>query len=166
MHYQNLCKKKQKTLGDSFGKRCPFVWIIFFFTLHNISQFLQGFLTRSGSKLPIKKSYIYYRPIFFTDLKNDLKTTEGLNKAITSFSEFKKGHREETKPTWLVYYLHFVLSLLGALLFILASHEMMLCICPLNVSYYYSCFDSSNGFWTSITDSPQPLQMICGAESI
>lgn len=65
-------------MGDSFGKSYPFVWIIFFFTLHYISQFLQGFLIRSGSKLPIKKSYIYCRPIFFTDLKNDLKSTEGL----------------------------------------------------------------------------------------
>lgn len=126
MHRQQQQQRSKKTLGDSFCERFPFVWIIFFLTLHNILQFLQGFLTRSGSKLPIKE--VIFRPIFFTDfLKMTWKTTEGLNKAITSFSEFKKGHREETKPvTWLVYYLHFVPSLLDALLFILASHKMML----------------------------------------
>lgn len=96
--------------------------------------------------------------VYFYRLKNDLKKTEGLKKAITLSSR----KYTEKKPSKMP------IRRLDALPFISASREMMLCLRPLNASFYY--FRALTLTVQMVSglqlDSPRALQMICVAESI
>lgn len=129
--------RKKQTLGD-FGEQRPFLW------LSSLLAYISHIICFGipDSLVPIMGEGDVVFIAYFYRLKNDLKKTEGLKKAIT----LRSRKYTEKKPSKMP------IKRLDALPFISASREMMLCLRPLNASFYYSCFDtdSSNGFWTSI----------------